>query len=496
MKKYEKYFVLILFFLIFTIYFLNLPVDYDFDGTVFSQYLRYSIVKNDLTPILQLHHFLYFPLAFITYKLFSLILSMTYLEYFHLQILSLFSSIIALIYLNKIFILFSINTIKRVLFLLFIAFLNLFWLYSVESEVHMLGFMFIVSGIYYLIKSKDNKNLIISSILLGVSTGFHLTNGLIIVSVLLYFKYLRFEFKKYLIFSLSFFSLILIQIFLFFGITGANILDWLKKSLLGIGMTTFHYERFSSISINTFKRFLFSISDSIMDNNSIVLKIIILLILFLILIYSIIRLRKENLKFNIFLLWSLPFTIFFMFWYPDSIEFKLSVLIPIIIYVFLSIKWDLKRLLVLMVIILGLFFNNYSSIKAKADINNNKNYLLCKQIFDNSERNSYVFVAGAGKGNVIETKIYLPYFFNLRVIVLDWELSKSNDLLKLKKKILQYKNASEIYFLSDVLQIKRGLKEVIEFHKIEERKYREFISDFNLKFIKNLIKGYSLFKFE
>jgi len=85
------------------IYLVYLPVSYDFDGTVFSHYLRYSLSKNDLNPVLQSHHLLYFPINYALYKFFYLIFGYQVLEYFHLQLFSLLFGLLSLMVIYRIF---------------------------------------------------------------------------------------------------------------------------------------------------------------------------------------------------------------------------------------------------------------------------------------------------------------------------------------------------------------------------------------------------------
>src|SRR4030042_4397465 len=91
----RKIFWMVLFFIAF-IYFVYFPVSYDFDGTVFSHFLRYALAKNDLGTVIQSHHLFYFPLNFALYKILNRLSGYHVLEYFHLQLFSLLFGILTL----------------------------------------------------------------------------------------------------------------------------------------------------------------------------------------------------------------------------------------------------------------------------------------------------------------------------------------------------------------------------------------------------------------
>ncbi len=83
-------------------YFIYLPVNYDFDGTVFSHYLRHGLVKGDLSAVHQPHHPLYIPVNYFLYKGLNTITGYNVLEYFHLQLFSLIFGMLTLWFSYKI----------------------------------------------------------------------------------------------------------------------------------------------------------------------------------------------------------------------------------------------------------------------------------------------------------------------------------------------------------------------------------------------------------
>jgi len=92
----------ILIFVVGLVYFYYLPTHYDFDGTVFSQTLRFALIKGDLAQIIQPHHPLYFPLNYFIYKSLKTAVGYNVLEYFHLQLFSLFFGLLTLMFFYKI----------------------------------------------------------------------------------------------------------------------------------------------------------------------------------------------------------------------------------------------------------------------------------------------------------------------------------------------------------------------------------------------------------
>jgi hypothetical protein len=84
------------------LYFSFLPVSYSFDGTVFSQMLRFALLKRDWLDMVQIHHLLYFPLNYLVYRALAALFHYRVLEFFHLQMFSLFFGAATLLLVERI----------------------------------------------------------------------------------------------------------------------------------------------------------------------------------------------------------------------------------------------------------------------------------------------------------------------------------------------------------------------------------------------------------
>ena len=216
------------------VYFIFLPVSYDYDGTVFSQYLRYSLLEDNLRPVIQTHHLFYFPLNFLAYKALHQLTGYQVLEYFHLQLFSLLFGLLTLMMCYRIMRKIIPDPGFPLLGMWLLALTWGFWSYSVEAEVHMAGLFFVVGGVYFLFfKHPSPKNRILASLFLALSAGFHLTNILICFSVLFYFIQKRRSFGEALKFYLFYGIFILIPFLIYAVMTGQNLVSHFVNILFG-----------------------------------------------------------------------------------------------------------------------------------------------------------------------------------------------------------------------------------------------------------------------
>lgn len=494
MKVFQntKLITFITFLLIIYIYLVNIPYYYNFDGTVFSNFLRYAILKSDIKLVLQPHHLLYTPLSYISYKILSITTGYNLLEYFHLQLISFFFGILSLLFIYKIFKALRIDNYYRLTGLFFIAFSFLFWISSTDAEVHMPGLFFIISGIYFLFHQRLNlRNIIISSLLFSLSAGFHITNTLIIVSILLFFILNKVKIKKiiqfYFFYSI-FISLPFLLLKIFYGI---NIIKVIIRSIFGdavSGYTGYKLERWYGFSINSLLRSINSIKKSILISNPQVLSIIsffLFLGIFIVIIYSF---KKNSSKkiYCYYIFWILPFLAFFSFWQPWNYEFKLSIVVPILImFVFSLNSFDFQKIvkpLFFILVILIFLLNFYNYIKPQKDINNNKNYLISKEIKTKTDQNSTIVIAGTGKGAYIFGKIYIPYFAQRRTLILNWLLGNGYSFQDIAKKIDNIINeGNKVYFLSEITSLTETMKDILILQKLKEDEFLEFLKKFKFK---------------
>ena len=504
MKGIESRLPLLLFFLIILyIYLVFLPVTYNYDGTVFSHYLRYALLENDLQSVLQLHHLLYFPLSYATYKTANSLFAYQPLEYYHLQLLSLLFAILSLIFIYKILKTLKIPPFYHYCGIFIIAFSYLFWIQAVEAEVHMAGLFFIISGIYFLWFKEDSlKNLTISALLLSLSTGFHLINGLIAISVLAAFVVRKVNFKRifqfYLLFSLFFFLPYLLlkvtsQIPLL--ATARDILMG-KGKLTGYSYTGTSLSRWKGLSVKNLAHNATAVKNSILCPETGILGFILLLVMLMIPVIVWKRLKNHPLPL-LCLVWALPFFIFFNFWQPGNSEFKLNVVVPILLAFTFSMqtcpwqKW-LRPVLAGLILIIGTA-NLFLAISPQNRLANNKNYQLALAINKETESNSTIIIAGSGNKSYLYGKIYLPYFALRKTIVLDWRLGKKFTFTDLAKEINRLIDSGErVYLLSEIASLTPTLRSLLNFHKISVGDYKDFLTRLNVGNRISLPDSYSL----
>ncbi|MCP4153457.1 MAG: hypothetical protein GY757_37365, partial [bacterium] len=273
----KKYILLLILFLLGVLYFRYFPVTYDFDGTVFSQHLRYAVVKEDVKPVIQQHHLYYFPCNYVLYRTLNKLTGYRPLEYFHLQLFSLVFALMTLWVLYKILvgIIREETHFYAICGVLLAAFSYGFWYYSVEAEMDMPGLFFIVTGVYFLwFKKKNWKNNLLAALMFSAAAGFHLINGLIVVSVLLLtlHNWVR-EQKAFFTtiyggFYIYYLLFLAGSYFVYYLAAGVNIIDSFKSFLLGSGVDSYSGYKISyweEVSLGTLWKFLKTTAHSIVS---------------------------------------------------------------------------------------------------------------------------------------------------------------------------------------------------------------------------------------
>ncbi len=491
----KKYLFIFLILFIALIYFAYIPVSYNFDGTVFSHFLRYSIIKKDYMSKIHPHHLLYLPLGIITYKALSFISGTPLLEYFHLQIVSLFFGLLTLIFIYRILLSVTSKPFLSIAGVIMIAFSYSFWLFSVEAEVHMPGIFFIISGIFFLFfQEKHSKKYFISAILFSLSAGFHLTNILILVSVLLVFIARKTKMKEILIFYGVYIPFTFFQYFLFSIFSKTDLISFFKNVLFGKDIFAgYRISYWSPISIETLFFSLNSVKNAIFEGSSFFISL--LLFAFLLTLTGVV-IAKRNLKSTIdcFLFWMLPYFLFFSLWDTKNIEFKLNIVIPLLILFVISIS-NLSRIgyFIIALMIIFTFINNfYYGIRPRIEIQNNRNLLLAEAIEKKTDNDSIIVIAGNTKG-YLYGKIYIPYFAGRTTWILDWILGKGLSLNNFKDSIVySLSKRRRFFFLSELVYLSDSVKELIKTHNLSEKDYNNFLKQ--LKFGKRieLLDGFYL----
>ncbi len=482
----------LLFFFIFYIYLVFISYSYNFDGVVFSQFLRYAVLANDLKTILAPHHLLYFPTAFISFKLVSMLPGYHMLEYFHLQLMSLFFGILTLVFIYKIFKSCQVEDFYRILGIFVLAFSFLFWFLSIETEVHMPGFFFMVSGLYFLFFKESNlRNTIISALLLSLSAGFHLTNGLILFSAAAFFVCTRVKIKRALQFY-SFYGLFLALPYLWLKLTtGIDLVSWARDTLVGKSAFTGYvysgtrFSRWRGLSLHSLSDSLGAVKGSILKANSHFLSLLSLMIMIIMLMIILYHLKKASPKGKIlyFIFWVVPFFLFFTLWQPGNYEFKLNVVVPFLMVFVLSLSCikgqKIVRPLFLAFCVSLFMLNFYTTIKPMHNIQNNTNYLISQAIKEKTEPGSFIVIAGTGKNAYLHGKIYIPYFALRETIILDWRLGKGFTFDQIAHEIADnLEKGKGVYFLSEVSSLTETMRDILDFHQRDEAEFIEFLQKF------------------
>ena len=467
------------------LYFIYLPVSYDFDGTVFSQFLRYAILENNLSPVIQSHHLFYFPLNFVAYKTLNFLTGYQVLEYFHLQLFSLVFALLTLIMSYRILKKIIPDRFFPVLGVWAIALSSVFWIYAVEAEVHMAGLFFIVAGIYLLFFNPPTfKNIVLSSLFLALSSGFHLTNGLIGFSVLFYFIHERRSLASILQYYFFYALFIAVPYLIYALFSHQDLVRHFLNILFGENMFSgYRINRWEGFSIRGVLNSVEAIGAGILVPSSewlVILAVVIFGgIVFMALFVERTPPYRRVLRQIGF--WVIPFFLFFCFWESRNIEFKLGMVTAILILaVFLLSRLRNKKLgnFVLIGFIVILFLANFfGSIKPRNDINSNRNYLLARAIGDNTPSNSSIYIAGSGSNSYNYGKIYIPYFGLRNVVILDWKLGKGRTFDLLREDLFHSLNRGEpVYFLSEITSLSSIVRDLMKKHELNPSAYSAFLN--------------------
>lgn len=511
-KSTAKWLPGLMLFLIGFIYFSLLPVNYDFDGTVFSQYLRYALLKNDLAAVNQPQHPLYIPVNYFLYKGLQKIAGYNVLEYFHLQLFSLCFGLLALWMIYKI--------IKQITGpdqhfihlagMALVAFAYGPWYYSVEAEVHIAGLFFIAFGMYLLFFKPGEPDKLSralgASVCFALAAGFHLANGLIAAAVLIIFILQKKPFLKILRFFVFYGIFMLVELSFFVLVNRLNLLNFYKNELQGIDILAgYNISYWTGFSIGALWDSLKSVANCIFFPASSLLSFLSIVIFLggaVFIIYT--GIRSKNKTYFKLGSWLLPYFVFFTFWDHRNLEFKLNAAFPFIILLIISFAYFISRLanktwismanVGLIILILSVFLINfYFCMKPANHIENNRNYQVAEAVAKVTPSQAVIVVAGCGNDLSIYNKIYISYFGLRKVYILDWMLGKGMTLEAIYKRLEQeHSQGIPIYFFSDTLQGGIGERQLLENHHLETKEYLQFLGKMDFKEKVPLIDGYYL----
>lgn len=493
------------------IYLSYLPVSYDFDGTVFSQYLRYAILKNDLVLSAQPQHPLYIPINYLLYKGLNTVTGYNTLEYFHLQLFSLCFGLLALWVTYK----FIRERTKSRFFppagILLIAFLYGTWYYSVEAEVHMAGLFFIAAGMYLLFFKPADPDTwprtLGAGLCFALAAAFHLSNGLIAFGVLLIFLLERKPFGKIVRFF-SLYAVMVVGVLVLLALTSRqDPLAHYKSQVLGndtlAGQKISYWTGFS---LRSLWESIQSVIHGILPSTPSGLSAAAYLIFFAaaaVILLAAVKTGKNGTRKIYYRLgcWMLPYFIFFTFWDHRNTEFKLNVILPFMILFIVSldsfpqikdkIKVGLMGLLILSVFLLNFYF----FVKPGNDIRTNRNYLVAEAIGKVTPSNAIIVVGGCGSELSKHNTIYIPYFALRETFKLDWILGKNPSLENIYNRVKREQaKGNPVYIFSEILVESKTLNQLFINHKLQPGDYFDFLGRLSLGEKIPLIDGYYLKK--
>lgn len=462
------------------LYFIYLPVSYSFDGTVFSQMLRYALLKHDWLAMAQTHHLLYFPVNFLIYRVLQAVFHYQVLEFFHLQLFSLTFAVMTLAIIWRLLKKIGLTWGLRLLGVTAVAFCHAFWFYAVDAEGHVPGVFFVTAGLYLLISREPRtRQLIGAAFCFGAAAGFHLTNLLIAVTVFFYFLFKRVSWKRFAQFYLALAGFMLTMYGAYAALTLKPVLNILYDMFLGSNAYSGYHDNYlQAPSWSTALSSLASMKTALVAGPGI-LAWIVFGGFFLLLVMAGKRAdteEKRSFK-RAMLFWSLPFLLFFSFWIPGTMEYKIPALVPLLLIAIVSLS-RLKPLaghLAGISLVSGLFLINlFSGIMPQSAIEKNTNYQVAVAIRRSTPANAQVLITGRFEGYGYG-KIYIPYFAGREVLILDWLLGKGHTLpeihSRLRKRIA---SGQPVYTLDEIALGGKALKMLLGFHHVRETDFVGF----------------------
>ena len=484
------------------LYFSFLPVSYSFDGTVFSQMLRYALQKQEWLGVAQTHHLLYFPANYFLYRVLQSLFEYRVLEFFHLQMFSLAFAVMTLAvvwrWLKKI----GLDWGLRLLGVGAVAFCHVFWFYAVDAEGHVPGLFFVTAGLYLLIPGKPQAGKLIgAAFCFAAAAGFHLTNLLIAATVFLYFILLRLPWKRFVQFYLALGGFVLAMYGAYAALARRPVLPILANMLFGSdAYSGYGSDYLRPLSGSTMAASLAAVKTSLVAGPGILAWIVFAGFLLLLVMAGRRAAAAKERSFKLAMLfWSLPFFLFFSFWDPGNMEFKMHVLVPLLLIVVVSLP-RLKPLvghLAGISLVGALFLTTlFSGIMPHTAIEKNTNYQVAAAIGRFTPRNAQVLITGRFEGYGYG-KIYIPYFAGREVVILDWLLGKGHSLPEITSRLKEKSDGGQpLYTLDEIAAPGKALRLLLAFHRAPEADYARFAAALRLLPVAKLPGGDHLYRLE
>lgn len=485
------------------IYFIYLPVSYSFDGTVFSHMLRNGLLKRHWLDLGQVHHLLYIPFAYWLYRALHALAGYYVLEFFHLQLISLLFGAATLALAGRLLRRLGLDLPRRLAGMAVIAFSHAFWLFSVDAEAHIPGLFFAMAGMS-LLPSREGKPLplALAAACFAVAAGFHLTNALAVIAALACLLARRVPWKRLACFAALCAAGLLLMYGSYFLLSGTPVLRVFHDTLFGADRYSGYHIAFSRpFSPATLLSSLASVKTALVAGSG-AASWAVLIAAALLLAVGLFPAAGDRPRAEVrraLWAWPLLYFLFFSWWDPANMEFKIHVVVPLLLVALAA----LARLKPLAGSLLGfllagalLGINLVSGIAPQADIGNNTDYQVALAIRRATPQGAQVVITGRfaayGYG-----KIYIPYFAGREVVILDWLLGKGHALPGIAAELSRRAGAGRpVYALEEVAVPNKVLAGLLAFHKVGEEERRRFAAAVRYVPVAELPGGHRLFRME
>jgi hypothetical protein len=484
------------------LYFIFLPVSYSFDGTVFSQMLRHALLKHDWLGVVQIHHLLYFPGSYLAYRILQACFHYQVLEFFHLQLFSMFFGVATLFLVERMLKRLGLALALRLAGLAMIAFSYAFWLFSVDAEVHVPGLFFITAGLYVLLfRPEKPLSLAGAALCFTAAAGFHLTNGLILVTVFFVLLAGRASWRRFAEFYIAFFSFMTLLYGSFAALSHKPVLTLLYNVFLGPNMYAgYRSNAFRPAALPTVLSSFGSLKRALTAEAGAWAWLVCAGVLALMALAMRPGATKNGAVFRrSMLFWFLPFFVFFTLWDTTNMEFKMNALLPLLLIAVTGLARLKPAAAGAIGISLGaglLLVNLVFGIAPKAELANNANYQVAAAIRKATPENAQVMITGNFQGYGYG-KIYIPYFARREVIILDWVLGKGRSLTEIRAQIESLScSGRPVYALTEIAEPGSAMKKLLDFHHLGPGELSRFNSGIRFIAVTALPGGQRLYRME
>ena len=482
------------------VYFAFLPVNYSFDGTVFSHMLRRALLTGDWLSMGQVHHLLYVPLAYWLYRGLMALAGYRVLEFFHLQMISLLFGAATLALADRFLRRLGLDLWRRLTGMAVIAFSFAFWFFSVDAEMHIPGLFFAMAGMLLLFREENRVPALAgAAACFAAAAGFHLTNALAILAALAFLAFRRTPWRRIALFASFCAAGLLLMYGTYWLLGGAPLLRVFRDTLFGADRYAGYHVHFSRpLSPSTLLASLLSVRTALACGRG-ALPWTMAVAAAVLLLVGLFAPAASRPRLRALLAWPLLYLAFFSWWDPANMEFKIHVIVPLLLIALAG----LARLKPLPGAVLGfllagaLLANNLASgIAPLADIGRNADYQAAVAIRRATPENAQVVITGRmeayGHG-----KIYIPYFASREVVILDWLLGKGNSLAAIAVELSRRSGAGQPVFALDEAALPNpALERLLSFHRVGGEDRRRWFAELRWTPVAELPGGRRLYQLQ